>query len=406
MTVSRYASYVVALIFVASGSVSTISSKWMDDISAVGRTCDVGDHDCKTDQEHLFDHPFVQTWFMFLGEFVCMILVQGTIFYKRCKSIELTEGEDYMKPVTPFIFMIPALCDFTASTTMYVGLTLTAASVYQMLRGATVLFTGLLSIAFLKRKFRTFEWLGMFLVTGGLLCVGIASTVFSHGNSSGTNPILGDILIFGAQLIVSGQMVIEEKLLTKYNVPPMLLVGWEGTFGLFYASTALGIFQAWPKGGPSLNGHNPPDDFLDATAQMGNDSRLIVSNLLCVFAITFLNAAGQTITKNISATARMVLDTVRNVIVWAFCLGIPFFDEKFQWLQLIGFLLLVCGNAIFKQIIRLPCEFFAPATESEKTAVAEVAIEDGEWSDPNVGAKRPLLVNGTSSNLSTSSRTA
>jgi drug/metabolite transporter (DMT)-like permease len=403
MTLSRFASYAVALIFVASGSVSTISSKWMDDIKAVGRSCsDANDPaNCKTDQEHLFDHPFVQTWFMFLGEFVCMIIIQGTILYKRYNVIPLSEGVDYMKPVTPFIFMIPALCDFTASTTMYVGLTLTAASVYQMLRGATVLFTGILSIIFLKRRFRSFEWLGMVLVTSGLLCVGIASTLFSHGKSSGTNPVLGDILIFGAQLIVSGQMVIEEKILTKYNVPPMLLVGWEGTFGLFYASTALGIFQAWPKNGPSLNGHNPPDDFLDATAQMGNDYRLVVSNLLCVFAITFLNAAGQTITKNISATARMVLDTVRNVIVWGFCLAIPFFDEKFEWLQLVGFICLVCGNAIFKQIIKLPCEFFSPPPAEESNEAATVAGEDDDYLAN--AARKPLLVNGTNSNLSRNS---
>lgn len=359
---------IVALIFVASGSVSTIASKWQDDISAVGRTCPADEPDCASGKSHLFDHPFVQTWFMFLGEFVCMILHLGTMAYKRVKQIELQEGVDFMKPVTPFIFMIPSFCDFTGSTTMYIGLTLTEASVYQMLRGATVLFTGFFSMLFLKRRFQAFEWLGMSLVTAGLACVGLASMLFSSGDSSAPNPVVGDILILAAQLIVAGQMVIEEKILTKYNVPPRLLVAWEGTFGLCYATTALGIFQAWPKSGPSLNGHNPPDDFLDAAAQMGNDWRLIFSNVLCVLAITFLNAAGQTITKNVSATARMVLDTVRNVIVWGVCLAIPFFKEDFQYMQLIGFVLLIVGNAVFKAILRLPCSVLQPAPKDEEQA--------------------------------------
>eukprot|EP00331_Platyophrya_macrostoma_P021501 CAMPEP_0176449004 /NCGR_PEP_ID=MMETSP0127-20121128/26179_1 /TAXON_ID=938130 /ORGANISM="Platyophrya macrostoma, Strain WH" /LENGTH=383 /DNA_ID=CAMNT_0017836179 /DNA_START=90 /DNA_END=1241 /DNA_ORIENTATION=- len=351
---------IVASIFVASGTISTISSKWQDDISAVGRACPSDEPNCASGKSHVFDHPFVQTWFMFLGEFLCMIICLVQRLYKKWNEIPLEEGVDYMKPVPPFIFMIPSLCDFTASTTMYIGLTLTEASVYQMLRGATVVFTGLMSIVFLKRRFQLFEWLGMVLVTSGLACVGLASMLFASDTSSATNPVLGDILIFAAQLIVAGQMVIEEKILTKYNVPPTLLVGWEGTFGLCYASLALGIFQAWPKSGPSLNGHNPPDDFIDAAMQMQNDYRLIISNVLCVIAITFLNSAGQTITKNISATARMVLDTVRNVIVWGFCLAIPFFNEKFQWMQLVGFILLIGGNAIFKRILTLPCEILKP----------------------------------------------
>jgi hypothetical protein len=89
-----------------------------------------------------------------------------------------------------------------------------------------------------------------------------------------------------------------------------------------------------------------------------------------------LNAAGQTITKNVSATARMVLDTVRNVIVWGVCLAIPFFKEDFQYMQLIGFILLICGNAVFKAILRLPCEALQPATaEAEKS---KLIADDGE----------------------------
>lgn len=368
----------IALVFVAAGSISTIASKWQDDISAPGRACPEDNPNCTTAPSHLFDHPFVQTWFMFLGEFVCMLVYLVMRVYKRVKNIELHEGIDYMKPVTPFIFMIPSLCDFTGSTTMYIGLNLTEASVYQMLRGATVLFTGVFSMIFLHRRFQAYEWFGMALVTSGLACVGLASMLFTSGDSAAPNPVLGDILIFAAQLLVAGQMVIEEKILTKYNVPPLLLVAWEGTFGLCYTTTALGVFQGWPKSGPALNGHNPPDDFIDAAVQMGNDWRLIVSNVLCVLAITFLNAAGQSITKNVSATARMVLDTVRNVIVWGVCLGIPFFKEKFQWLQLVGFIFLILGNAVFKALLRLPCAALQPAqieTDEEKAKLIETETD-------------------------------
>ena len=38
-------------------------------------------------------------------------------------------------PFNPFIFLPPALCDMTATSLQYIGLTLTFASSFQMLRG-------------------------------------------------------------------------------------------------------------------------------------------------------------------------------------------------------------------------------------------------------------------------------
>lgn len=334
------AAILVAAVFVASGTLSTLSSKWSDSLHAVGR-------DGKRTQ---FDHPFVQTWFMFLGEFLCMLYFQGSVFLKKRRGEELIEGQDFRKPVTPFIFLIPACCDFTGSTMMYFGLTMTHSSVYQMLRGATVLFTGLLSRIVLKRLFRPYQWLGMMLVTVGLTCVGISSTLLPTSKDGASNPVLGDILIIVAQIIVSSQMIIEEKILTKYNVPPTLLVGWEGTFGLTICSTALGLFQAFPS---------PPDDFIDAAIQMGNEWRILFSILLALSSFPLLNGAGQMITKYVSATARMVLDTVRTVIVWVFCMAYhTYFHEYFEPLQLVGFLFLISGNGIFRYIIRLPITFF------------------------------------------------
>ena len=56
---------------------------------------------------------------------------------------------------------------------MYLGLTMTYASVFQMLRGSVVVFTGLLSIALLGRRLWPCHWLGMLLVMGGAFVVGL-----------------------------------------------------------------------------------------------------------------------------------------------------------------------------------------------------------------------------------------
>jgi len=54
--------------------------------------------------------------------------------------------------INPLWIAIPASCDFCGSTLMFVALTMTPASVYQMMRGIIVVITALMSICFLGRK--------------------------------------------------------------------------------------------------------------------------------------------------------------------------------------------------------------------------------------------------------------
>lgn len=58
----------------------------------------------------------------------------------------------------PRLSQLPALCDMTASSMMNIGLLMTSASVYQMLRGSVIIFTSIASVLFLKRKLRTHHW--------------------------------------------------------------------------------------------------------------------------------------------------------------------------------------------------------------------------------------------------------
>ena len=41
--------------------------------------------------------------------------------------------------------------------------------------------------------------------------------------------IIGDVLVICAQVIVSVQMVYEEKVLSRYAIAPLQAIGWEGT---------------------------------------------------------------------------------------------------------------------------------------------------------------------------------
>ena len=73
------------------------------------------------------------------------------------------------------------------------------------------------------------------------------------------------------------------------------------------------------------------EDALDGFIQLGNNPLLLVAIMGTVFSIAFFNFAGLTVTKELSATTRMVLDSVRTLVIWLFSIIIGW--QKFQYLQ-------------------------------------------------------------------------
>ena len=93
---------------------------------------------------HVFNHPFVQAGAMFLGEVACLLFYLGSMRW-RGKRVRWPPRHVLLG------FAIPAWCDIIGTSTMYMGLTMTSASTYQMLRGSVVIFTGLMSRVMLRR---------------------------------------------------------------------------------------------------------------------------------------------------------------------------------------------------------------------------------------------------------------
>lgn len=131
---------------------------------------------------------------------------------------------------------------------------------------------GLLSVAFLNRKLKSYEWFGIFLVMGGLLIVGASDMITGkNGDKDLNNVITGDLLIIIAQIIVATQMVVEEKFVSGANVSPLHAVGWEGFFGFTILSTLLIPMYYIPTGKMIFN--NPGgqmEDAIDGFVQIGN----------------------------------------------------------------------------------------------------------------------------------------
>ncbi|XP_077367443.1 solute carrier family 35 member F6 [Festucalex cinctus] len=362
MAWTKYQLFLAGLMLI-TGSINTLSAKWADTFRAPG---------CHGTPEHAFSHPFVQAVGMFLGEFSCL----GVFYLLLCH--DRRRPEPSMNPgqsFNPLLFFPPAMCDMLATSTMYVALNMTSASSFQMLRGAVIIFTGLLSVAFLGRRLLVSQWIGILVTILGLVIVGLADFVSGHHDDTHklSDVITGDLLIIMAQVVVAVQMVLEEKFVYKHDVHPLRAVGTEGFFGFFVLSLLLIPMYFIHVGQFSDNPRQVLEDALDAFCQIGFRPLIMLALLGNTVSIAFFNFAGISVTKEISATTRMVLDSLRTLVIWVVSLALGW--EQFHGLQVLGFLVLLVGTALYNGLhrpllARMPC-CAGLAVEEEESSVGE-----------------------------------
>lgn len=136
---------------------------------------------------------------------------------------------------------------------MNVGLILTPVSIYQMSRGALVLWVGVLSVIFLRRHLWLYQWTALVIVVLGVCLVGLSGSLvkktldettldglvrIATSDDEPAKVALGVILILFAQnftacqyvstnspryyRVAADHQVVEEKIMSRYKVAPLV----------------------------------------------------------------------------------------------------------------------------------------------------------------------------------------
>lgn len=304
----------------------------------------------------------------------------------------LVPNADDRRPLTGWktiLLALPSCCDIAGTTLMNVGLLFVAASIYQMTRGALVLFVGLFSVIFLKRKLFLYHWFSLFIVVLGVALVGLAGAIFSGDKNPHTIPekeadlvrnllkmsrdiitnvapapevlhtVLGIFLIAFAQVFTATQFCLEEWILEQYALEPLKVVSWEGLFG--FLVTIIGQVILHFTVGTSKSGKYGYFDAAEGYREVFSNRAIAVSSVLIMISIGGFNFFGLSVTRNISATSRSIIDTCRTLFIWIVSLGLGW--ESFKWLQVVGFALLVYGTFMFNDLIRPPIKACLPSRE-------------------------------------------
>lgn len=177
------------------------------------------------------------------------------------------------------------------------------------------------------------------------------------------------ILLIVISLFFNGALfVTEEKLFSKFVIDPFEIVGTEGCWGLGYYAILLPILStvSCPLGKycDVWDGKKRIESPAQYFNQAYTDGWLMGAIILGILTIAIYNVCGVTITKFVSSLARSVIDAVRTVLVWLFGIILTATNPYSQWhwenlrapaiaIELVGFILLVSGNLIYNEIIKL-----------------------------------------------------
>ncbi|OHF00578.1 integral membrane protein [Colletotrichum orchidophilum] len=368
------------------------------------RNCDAKD----PTKRAYFNQPVLQTAQMFVGEMGCWLVIGLMKLYRRYRpgtdptanGYEAVNTNDTDIADAPLVgnvdgppkpqedgsdailrgprillLALPAICDILGTTLMNIGLLLVAASIYQMTRGALVLFVGVFSVIFLKRRLFLFQWLSLVGVVTGVAIVGLAGAIYHENTNEAERSIeegspesnalltvIGVLLIAGAQIFTATQFVLEEWILERSSIEPIRVVGFEGLFG--FTVTVIGMILLHLVIGQTDSGRNGYFDMAEGWRQLTQNKAIGISSILIMISIGGFNFFGLSVTRSVSATSRSTIDTCRTLFIWIVSLGLRW--ETFKWLQVVGFGLLVYFTFLFNGIVQPPFQFLVPDEEVEE----------------------------------------
>lgn len=371
---------------VTTGCMNSVFTKYQDNQCV--KNC--SDPDVTTHKN--FEQPALQTLQMFIGElsvFVVYYLVYMSPFSRKRQGYQqISDDAEGQTNESVSIFeslklAIPSICDLVGTTLLNIGLVYTPVSIYQMTRGAIVLFVAILSVLFLKRKITTLEWISLIIVSLGVAIVGYSGSrtaPSSQTDEASALVVLGISLIVIAVSLQALQFVFEEHILSQKSIVPLKLVYIEGFYGFTILLVVMVVLNF------IIGAVSKPSEFVDSPfnvheslLQMFSSKEVLLSSILIMISIASFNFCGISLTHEFSATSRSTIDTCRTLLVWLVAIIAGW--ESFHFLQFVGFATLVFGTLCFNGVLEpeewswIPASWKTPYPHGRLIDVVDEQIE-------------------------------
>jgi drug/metabolite transporter (DMT)-like permease len=260
---------------------------------------------------------------------------------------------------------IPALGDLLGSIFENVALLYLAPSVWQMFRGAIIVFTAILSIFYRKKRLVPIDWFSIFVVVFGVVLVGVSSIAAAPPSKmrevSIPLQLLAMALVLFGQMLQSVRAIVEERILHDIDASPPEIIGFEGIWGVYILSfIGLPLANILPEG----SGEGLYEDSLESFKMIFNSLQLGLLMLGYFVSVAIYNVSGLILCGLTSALHRTIYDSLRSITTWAASVFVFYVwpssgaGETVSWwsfLRLFGFGMMVLGSLMYQRMVHVPC---------------------------------------------------
>jgi drug/metabolite transporter (DMT)-like permease len=349
--VSFIVKLIATAIFFICGSVNTVLSNVIYNTQAAGWHGRV----------HGFRKPWFMDWSMFLG---MSLGIFNTPAMRTCTCPPYREGGKIRGWPLYRRVALPGMCDLTGTFLTNIALLYLKPSVWQMLRGAGLLFIPFWSILYRHKKLFLADWLGVSMTLIGVVTIGISSILTEGSKAAGQTSVplqvMAIALVLIAMSIFSMQGVLEEELLQDVDATPFELVSYEGLWGVYFTSLiAMPLAQILPENaGEGIFEHS-----VESFKMILSSQRLtILWGVFIIVAFSY-NVAGLSLTSFTSAINRGIYESMRAIGVWVLSVTVYYIwggkngGERITPLssiQGLGFAMMVLGSLVYNRVLKLP----------------------------------------------------
>jgi drug/metabolite transporter (DMT)-like permease len=377
---------ITTIIFFVCGSVNTVLNNIIYNTQATGW--------------HGRVRPFRKPWFMDWSMFLGMSLgVVNTPAFRTCTCPPHREGGKLRGWSLYRQVSVLGLCDLTATYLSNIALLYLTPSVWQMLRGAELIFTAIWAIIYRHKKLVMADWIGVLLTLIGVVTIGMSSILTKSdpkGNADVSVPLqlMARVLVLVGLGLLGMQGVLEEELLQDIDATPYELVSYEGLWGVYFTTLiAMPLAQILPESaGEGLFEHT-----IESWQMLVSSQYLTILWVVFVIVACAYNVAGLLVTSFTSAINRAIYEALRAIGVWMLSVGVYYVWDggiggervtPMSSIQGLGFVLMVLGSFVYNRVLKLPkC-----GQDGPRAPLLSEQIEDNYRMDPtNNDSEIPTL---------------
>jgi len=363
--------FVLVIIF---GSVITVVKKAQNESSAYDREGNFVS----------FNHAWLQTAIMSLGEFAC---IMGSCYFllveRRWTNFSGIQTEPFLsygitsevKPRYPnkcFQWsLLPSSCvKLLASGTLAIGLIYTKASIWQMLHGSQYIFKIIISKFCNGRRPEPYQYVAFLCTLVGVVFVVAARLLGVETRDA----VFGIVCSLLGQFFLAIFVRMEGNLLKGRNFHPMSVIGVEGFFGfLLMLCVVLPVTTTIPKYPleDTNLGRVLHDNMLDGLYMIQNDLNILYLVIAYLFSTIAFNSLRAHIASSMTPIHKALIEPLPMAIIWCVELSINAagpskFGVRITYYSILefgGLVLILTGSLIANKLVRLHYGLYREKTE-------------------------------------------